>query len=417
MGRGRGRRADKAASRAARQLGAARRPAHHPVRCRRAAGAADRAGRACGATAQGSRSARACALRARQAAVSAGAGSMIEITDRKPVPAGDFRFEQVPFGHPLWILFSSGTTGLPKPIVHGHGGILLEQLKLQQFHMDLRPGERLFFFTTTGWMMWNFLVSSLLLGVCPVLYDGHPGYPRPDRLWEMAAAAGVNHFGASPAFVGQMQKAGIVPQEKHDLSRMRAVVLAGSPVSAECSAWFYRNVKQDLWLATGSGGTDTCCGLVGGLPTLPVYAGEIQARHLGVAAKAFNERGESVINEVGELVVTAPMPSMPVCFWDDADGTRYRDSYFADFPGVWRQGDSFRINERGGCFVLGRSDATLNRHGVRIGTAEIYAVLESVEEVEDCLIINLDLPGGGFFMPLFVKLAPGLGLDASLERK
>jgi acetoacetyl-CoA synthetase len=337
--------------------------------------------------------------------------------DRPPVPASEFHFEQVPFDHPLWILFSSGTTGLPKPIVHGHGGILLEQLKLQTLHMDLRAGDRMFFFTTTGWMMWNFLVSSLLLGVCPVLFDGSPSYPQPDVLWQVAQDAGVSFFGASPSYVDLMSRSGVVPGERFDLSRLRAVMLAGSPVSAACGAWFYRNVSAGLWLCSGSGGTDVCTGFVGGVPTLPVYAGEIQARHLGVAAHAFNERGEKVTGEVGELVITEPMPSMPVGFWGDPGGTRYRESYFADFPGVWRQGDFFRVNSRGGCFVLGRSDATLNRHGVRIGTAEIYAVLASVEEVEDALIVNLDLPGGGFFMPLFVTLPGGLVLDDALRRK
>ena len=346
-----------------------------------------------------------------------GARAGDEILGDPPVPAAEFEFEQVPFSHPLWILFSSGTTGLPKPIVHGHGGILLEQLKLQQFHMDLREGDRLFFFTTTGWMMWNFLVSSLLLGVVPVLYDGNPAHPKPEMLWELAQDARVAMFGASPSFVDLMIRQQIVPRESFDLSALRGIVLAGSPVSAGCGAWFYRNVKTDLWLATGSGGTDTCCGLVGGTPILPVYAGEIQAPHLGVAAQAFDERGESIVDEVGELVITQPMPSMPVCFWGDEDGSRYRESYFADFPGVWRQGDFFRINGRHGCFVLGRSDATLNRHGVRIGTAEIYAVLASVEEIEDALIVNLDLPGGGFFMPLFVTLAGGRRLDDALRAK
>ena len=334
-----------------------------------------------------------------------------------PVPSDGFAFEQVPFEHPLWILFSSGTTGLPKPIMHGHGGILLEQLKLQAFHMDMRAGERMFFYTTAGWMMWTFLVSSPLLGVCPVLYDGNPGYPDPGVLWRVAADARASLFGASPAYVDIMARAGVVPGRSYDLSALRKILLAGSPVSAACGAWFYRNVKPDLWLATGSGGTDVCTGFVGGVPTQPVYAGEIQAPHLGVAAHAFNERGEDIVDEVGELVITEPMPSMPVGFWGDPDGTRYHDSYFADFPGVWRQGDFFKINARGGCCVLGRSDATLNRHGVRIGTAEIYAVLAAIDEVTDALIVNLDLPGGGFFMPLFVTLADGRVLDDALRRK
>jgi acetoacetyl-CoA synthetase len=339
------------------------------------------------------------------------------LLDHAPVTAAEFAFEQVPFGHPLWILFSSGTTGLPKAIVHSHGGILLEQLKLQRFHMDLRPGDRMFFHTTSGWMMWNFLVSSLLLGVRPVLYDGSPGYPGPEVLWRIADEARVNFFGASPAYVDLMAKAGVVPGKQFELADLRAIMPAGSPVSAECTAWFYDNVKPDVWVATGSGGTDVCTGFVGGVPTLPVYAGEIQAPHLGVAAKAFNHRGESVIDEVGELVITVPMPSMPVRFWGDDTGARYRESYFADFPGVWRQGDFFRVNRRGGCFVLGRSDATLNRHGVRIGTAEVYAVLASIDEIDDALIVNLDLPGGRFHMPLFVRLAGGLRLDDRIRDK
>jgi len=340
-----------------------------------------------------------------------------EFADHALVPAEQFTFEQVPFDHPLWILFSSGTTGLPKAIVHSHGGILIEQLKLQQLHMDLRPGDRLFFYTTSGWMMWNFLVSSLLVGVRPVLYDGSATWPGPDVLWQIAQDCEVCFFGASPSYVDLMARAGIVPAKTHDLSRLRAIMPAGSPVSAECTAWFYDNVKRDVWIATGSGGTDVCTGFVGGVPTLPVYAGEIQAPHLAVNAQAFNERGQSVTGQVGELVITEPMPSMPVRFWGDEDGLRYRESYFSEFPGVWRHGDFFKINARGGCFVLGRSDATLNRHGVRIGTAEVYAVLSSLEEVDDALIVNLDLPGGRFFMPLFVKLADGQKLDGRLEDK
>ena len=218
----------------------------------------------------------------------------------------------MPFDHPLWILFSSGTTGLPKAIVHSHGGILLEQLKLQHLHMDLRPGDRMFFFTTTGWMMWNFLVSSLLLGVRPVLYDGSPAYPEPDVLWQMAQDCDVTFFGASPSFVNLMSRAGVVPADKYDLPRCARSCRPARRCPPSCTAWFYDNVKRDVWVATGSGGTDVCTGFVGGVPTLPVYAGEIQAPHLGVAVQAFNERGESVIDEVGEMVITEPMPSMPV---------------------------------------------------------------------------------------------------------
>jgi len=328
----------------------------------------------------------------------------------------NFAFEQVPFGHPLWVLFSSGTTGLPKAVVQSHGGILLEQLKLQHFHMDFRAGDHAFFYTTSGWMMWNFLASMPLSGVCPILYDGNPAYPEPGLLWRIAQDARASFFGASPAYVEMMSKAGIVPREKYDLTQLRAVMPAGSPVSPECTAWFYRNVKDDLWVATGSGGTDCCTGFVGGVPTQPVYAGEIQARSLGVSAQAFDAQGKSVTDEVGELVLTEPMPSMPIYFWNDQDGSRYREAYFIDFPGVWRHGDFFRINARGGCFVLGRSDATLNRMGVRIGTAEIYRALSSFPKIEDALVVNLDLPGGGFFMPLFVKLAQGVHLDGALEQ-
>ncbi|MDE2049414.1 MAG: acetoacetate--CoA ligase [Gammaproteobacteria bacterium] len=338
-----------------------------------------------------------------------------EVLDHPAIDAAEFRFEQVPFDQPLWTLFSSGTTGLPKAIVHGHGGILLETQKNAVFHFDLHPGERLLFYTTTGWMLWNFLASTLATGAIPVLYDGSPAHPFPDVLWKLARDADATMLGASPTYVEQMARSGVVPRERYDLSRLKSISLAGSPATAGCMAWFYSNVKQDLWVANGSGGTDCCTGFVGGVPTLPVYAGEIQAPSLGVSVEAFNERGASVIDEVGELVITQPLPSMPVAFWNDPDGQRYRESYFEQFPGVWRHGDFFRINARGGCFVLGRSDATLNRYGVRIGTAEIYRALAALPEVEDSLIVNLDLPDGGFFMPLFVKLAPGAAVAASAD--
>lgn len=340
-----------------------------------------------------------------------------DLLDQAPVTRADFRFEQVPFDHPLWTLFSSGTTGLPKPIVHGHGGILLETLKNGTFHFDLHPNDCLLFFTTSGWMLWNFIVGSMLTGAVPVFYDGNPAYPERDALWKVADQAGASLLGSSPSYVDQLSKAGIVPRERYRLEKLRSISLAGSPATPECMAWFYRNVKADLWVANGSGGTDCCTGFVGGVPTLPVRAGEIQAPSLGVSIKAFNERGRSVIDEVGEMVLTEPLPSMPLRFWNDEGDRRYRESYFQEFPGVWRHGDFFRINAHGGSYVLGRSDATLNRFGVRIGTAEIYRALAQLPEVEDSLIVNLDLPNGGFFMPLFVKLTADLTLQPALEEK
>ena len=340
-----------------------------------------------------------------------------DLFEHPAVAATDFQFEQVPFDHPLWILFSSGTTGLPKAIVHGHGGILLEHFKHLAFNYDVHAGEPLFFFTATGWMVWNFLVSSLVSDVIPVLYDGNPAYPEPDVLWSVIEESGAELFGTSPTYIAHQQNAGVVPKDKFDLSRLESVTLAGSPVTAECMRWVYDNVKRDLLVASGSGGTDCCTGFVGGVSTLPVYAGEIQARGLGVSAYSFDDEGKAVVDEVGEFVFTEPMPSMPVRFWNDPDDKRYIESYFDRYPGIWRHGDFIRFNQRGGCFVLGRSDATLNRYGIRIGTAEIYRTLSALEEIQDAVIVNLDLPGGTFFMPLFVKLHGDRVLDEPLRER
>ena len=347
----------------------------------------------------------------------AGVRGWDELMNQPRIAPADFACEQVAFDHPLWILFSSGTTGLPKPIVHGHGGILLEHLKHLHFNYEATRGDPLFFFTTTSWMIWNFLLSSLAADVIPVLYDGNPGYPGPDALWKVIEESGATLFGTSPTYIDLQRKAGVVPRDTFNLNRLESMTLAGSPVSAECMQWIYDNVNSDLWVASGSGGTDCCTGFVSGVSILPVYGGEIQARALGCAAFPFDEQGREIVDEVGELVLTQPMPSMPVKFWNDCDDLRYRESYFDIYPGIWRHGDFVRFNQRGGVYVLGRSDSTLNRHGIRIGTAEIYRSLAQLEEVDDALIVNLDLPGGKFFMPLFVKLRGERQLDEPLERR
>ncbi len=340
-----------------------------------------------------------------------------DVMSGPPINKADFKFEQVPFDHPLWILFSSGTTGLPKAIVHGHGGILLEQLKLSVLHYDLKPDDRMFFFTTTGWMMWNFIVCSMLAEARPILFDGNPTWPEPDHLWKMTDEAGARMFGASPTLQQMQENAGIVPKHKYKFEKLGAIMLAGSPVSAECTNWFYENVKADMLVGPGSGGTDICSGFCGPMPGMPVKAGIIQMPHLGVDLRAFDENGNTLVNEVGEFVVCQPMPSMPLYFWNDPGNVRYTETYFSDYPGIWRQGDYFMINEEDGCFVLGRSDATLNRFGIRIGTAEIYRSIAGIAEVEDSIIVNLELSGGRFFMPLFVKLQPGVTLTDEIKKK
>lgn len=340
-----------------------------------------------------------------------------QVMDRHPVPVGEFRFERVAHDHPLWVVFSSGTTGLPKAIVHSHIGVLLEHLKLMHFHLNLKPRSVMFFYSTTGWMMWNILIAALLTGSAAVLYDGNPAHPAPDFLWKLAADTRATCFGASPTYIQIMEKHGLRPGESFDLSSLESIVVSGAPSTPETFAWFYRCVKRDLWVTSQSGGTEICSGFVGAAPVLPVYAGEIQARLLGMDVHVWNEDGQEVFDEVGELVVTSPFPSMPICFWNDAGNARYHESYFEFFPGVWRHGDFIKINSRGGCYIYGRSDSTLNRYGVRIGSAEIYRVVEKIEEAADSLVVCCELPGGNFFMPLFLRLKPGVQLDDALRAR
>ena len=328
--------------------------------------------------------------------------------------APELEFEPVPFDHPLWVLYSSGTTGLPKAIVQGQGGILLEHLKEMYLHVDAHEGDRVFWFTTTGWMMWNFLVSVLLTDAAIVLYDGNPGAPDLNRLWDLAEESRMTCFGTSASYIASCMKAGIEPAAGRDLSALRAVGSTGSPLAPEGFEWVYEHVGRETWLFSTSGGTDVCTAFVGGCPVLPVYLGELQARALGADLHAFDEEGREVIEEVGELVLTQPMPSMPLRFWDDPDGSRLREAYFDHYPGVWRHGDWIRITERGTAVIYGRSDSTINRGGVRMGTSEIYSAVLAVPEVVDALVVDVPRAGEEDWMPLFVVLRDGAELDDAL---
>ncbi|MBF6211523.1 acetoacetate--CoA ligase [Nocardia puris] len=325
--------------------------------------------------------------------------------------------EAVAFDHPLWIVFSSGTTGLPKGIVHGHGGVLLEHLKAVALQSDIGPDDTFLWYTSPSWMMWNFQIAGLLVGATVVTYDGSPTYPAPDALWRIASDVRATVLGTSPGYVLACIKAGTVPRADHDLSALRSVGITGSALPPSSALWLRDNVGEHIPVNSISGGTDVVSAFIGGVRTVPVWPGELSAPYLGVALDAYDTEGKPVRGEVGELVVTAPMPSMPVQFWNDPDGRRYHDAYFDMFPGVWRHGDWITITDHGSIVVHGRSDSTLNRHGIRMGSADIYQAVERLPEVAEALVIGVERPDGGYWMPLFVLLAPGADLTDELRAR
>lgn len=326
-------------------------------------------------------------------------------------------FERVPFDHPLWVLYSSGTTGLPKAIVHSQGGILIEHLKALNLHLDAHTGDRIFWFTTTGWMMWNYLVGCLLTPASIILFDGNPAYPDMDTLWKLAEDTEMTCFGTSASFISSSMKAGLEPAKKFDLRHLNAVGSTGSPLSMEGFDWVWNSVGPDIWLFSTSGGTDTCTAFLAGVPTLPVYRGELQAAALGAKVESWDELGKPHVGRVGELVITEPMPSMPICLWGDGDGSKLHSSYFDTYPGIWRHGDWIEFTEHGSAVIRGRSDATINRGGIRMGTAEIYRAVLSIDEVVDALVVDIPRTGDNDFMPLFVVLAEDVDLGDELRAR